>query len=223
MDDLKTDDGYVKEKVFTYEIKEIIPDDEDKALYMAYDENTYIAEVKLTDDTEGKLHTEVNYRIKGSDEEPSVGDDDALEITNIYQATKLKLTKKMPKRIELPENGENATVIFKITGTDKDGNVVYTNHVGITFDQNSKDYETVTIEDVPTQAKITVEEEYSGSYEPMVEKITKKDLVEEDGEMIWVFEFENEPDQPTFGSGIVNNYEYTDGNVTYVDKKEADE
>ena len=213
--DMVKDGKYVKEKTFTYEVNEIIPADEDKALYMAYDENTYIATVTVTDDTKGKLHTKVSWSIKGSEDEASV-DEGVLEVGNVYEATKLKLTKKMDERIALPEDKENATVVFRIIGTDKDGKVIYENHVGLTFDEKSRTYETRTIRDVPINAEITVEEVYGGNYTSEDGNVKAAELKEVDGEMIWVVEFENTPTDDDFTEGIVNKYEYTEDEVEYV-------
>ncbi|MDO4859976.1 MAG: FctA domain-containing protein, partial [Bacillota bacterium] len=154
--------------------------------------------------------------------------EDGGTLMNVHAPDKvaLEITKKMPKRIELPEEGENATVVFSVKGRDKNGKTIYENHVGMNFDKESGTYETVRLENIPANVTLTVEEVYGGSYEPKEGKFILKrtDLVEDDdGTMKWIVEFENEPGEPGYESGIVNKYKYTDGKVTYVDKKEADE
>lgn len=138
---------------------------------------------------------------------------------HVSDKTDLKIIKQMDKRIDLPEDGENATIVFKITGKNKNNKVVYENHVGMTFDAESGAFIPVTVKDIPAELKITVEEEYSGNYKPEEEKpeVTTEpvDPDDPDGEQIWVVKFKNLPKDDEFGSGIINKYEVTDDGVHY--------
>ena len=150
-----------------------------------------------------------------------------FHVYNVYEPrfTKLKIIKELDPQIDLPEDGENATMVFKITGTDSDGEEIYHNHTGLTFNEESGKYESRVIEGVPANAEITVEEIYGGNYKPAgdnpkVAELGPIDPDDPDSEMIWVVEIENTPkdspgDNPGYGSGVVNKYEVTGEDVEY--------
>ena len=132
--------------------------------------------------------------------------------------TDLIITKNMPERIDASSEGFNSTAVFQVTGYDKDGNVVYQNHVGIAFDNNSGASESKELNKIPlTAVKITVKEVYAGSYKPLEGEITKTEPEEIDGRKVWTFEFTNQPDYGPGGNGgaIVNRYEYTEEGIRF--------
>ena len=186
------------------------------------------------DGDDGKVHT-----AKGYSAVPEVLGDYTVDgeklyngflefhVYNVYEPklTKLKLSKELDPQIDLPEEGENATMVFEITGTDSGGEEIYHNQIGLTFNEESGKYESRVIEDVPANAEISVKEIYGGNYKPAgdnpkVAELGPIDPDDPDSEQIWVVEFENTPnDNPGYGSGVVNKYTTKDG-VKY--EKEAD-
>ena len=163
-----------------------------------------------------------HYEAKDGQDE--VEDGGTLMNVHISDKTDLKIIKKMDTRIDLPEEGENATIVFKITGKNSKGRVVYKNHVGMTFDAESGTFIPVTVKNIPVELELTVEEEYSGNYKPEGDnpkKVTLEpvDPDDPDGEKIWVVKFENTPTDDEFGSGIVNKYEYSDEGIKYKGKE----
>ena len=148
-------------------------------------------------------------------------------VYNVYEPNfgSLEITKEMPERVDVPGEGENATIAFSIVGKDKDGKEAYKNHAGMTFDEKTGAYETVTLENLPLDLEYTITEIYGGNYKPEDGEdsftVDVEDLVKEDGKLLWKIKFKNLPDGSDFGSGIVNKYEYKDNAVKH--KKEADE
>ena len=152
-----------------------------------------------------------------------------LKADNRYSNVDMILTKKMPTRVDMnvgTGTSANSTAVFKVIGKNEQGKVKYENTVGVSFNSQTGASETRILKDVPADLVYTVTETYSGNYKPKDGKtsITKLkvepyegDLEEYQGKMVWMFEFENEPDDNDFGSGIVNQYEYKDGKVTYKD------
>ncbi|MDO4869693.1 MAG: FctA domain-containing protein [Bacillota bacterium] len=222
---------YVMEKDFTYEIKEVIPEkDADKAWYVEYDENTYIATVNVKDDGEGNLVPTISYSVKpseagGSDGSPGgdsdgtaqtpqaqTGESGELVITNKCEYTDLKIIKKMPQRAE--GLGENATLVFKIVGIDGEGNVIYENTAGISFDEDSGLFEETTVDKVPLDAEIAIAEVYAENFTPK-DKVLQPHMDTIDGKRVWVVEFENDLTDDKYGSGVVNKYDNKDGNIEY--------
>ena len=213
---IKTDAGdTVKQKVFEYEIKEVIP--EKKARFVTYDENTYLAAVTVTDDAKGNLTAEVAYTVKPQEgqetPEAAVTDDGALQITNTYEATSLTLTKTIDRYLDSSAQGtenRNITLAFKIVGTDpKTGETIYEKHVGMTFDSGTGLTQSVTVEGVPKKAVITVTEEYSAGYDGSAPATVE---LNEDG--VYAVTMENTHNHRDPGSGVINQYKKTDEGVS---------
>lgn len=94
---------------------------------------------------------------------------------------------------------------FRITGKNDLGEIVYTNSAGLTFKKGEALTKTVTIEEVPVNLDITVEEVYSGNY--AVSGDNPKPASYDRKTNKWTVSFENtHKDQPHTGSGVVNKY-----------------
>ena len=88
---------------------------------------------------------------------------ETFKITNTYSCKSLKLVKTIDG---YDDDGSNVTFSFKIVGKDADGNVVYTNHAGVSFTKEDGLTKETVITNIPGDvASIEVTEEYSGNYE----------------------------------------------------------
>ena len=99
----------------------------------------------------------------------------------------------------------NLSFGFKITGKNDVGETVYTNFAGLTFKKGEELTKTVTIEEVPINLDITVEEVYSGNY--TVSGDNPRPASYDRKANKWTVSFENKhKEQPHTGSGVVNKY-----------------
>ena len=130
-----------------------------------------------------------------------------IGVTNKFtdRKTDLKIVKSCDGYYDGGANS-NVTFAFKIVGKDHDGKVVYTNYAGLTFEKGDDLTKTATIEEVPINLDITVEEVYAGNYTPSGG--ISKPAVYKSKENLWKVEFDNtHKDEPHEGSGIVNEYD----------------
>lgn len=105
----------------------------------------------------------------------------------------------------------NVAAAFKITGKDYTGKEVYTNYAGLNFSKGDKLSKTVTIENVPINLDLTVEEVYSGNYKPEDGATHEVQYSRKDN--LWTVTFDNTHlDKPHTGSGVVNKY--VDGSIS---------
>lgn len=157
-----------------------------------------------------------NDRYYTSSIEP-MDEDHVIKITNTSLVTDLVIRKSMPVRVS--GEGENSTIAFKVEGKNSAGEVIYTSTVGFAFNDESDAILEKTLKDVPIDAEITVTEVYSGNYDPEDEEITKTKIERVGDSNVWLFEFNNTPDDNQSGSGAVNKYEIKDDEVKFKDSE----
>ncbi len=103
-------------------------------------------------------------------------DGESFTISNTFTCKYLKLRKTIDG---YDGDGQNMTFSFKIVGKDSDGKVIYTNHAGVTFTQKDGLTKETVINYIPGAVEsIEVEEEYSGNYELVGDKVTVTELKE---------------------------------------------
>ena len=121
-----------------------------------------------------------------------------------------------------------ATFVFQVEATKNykvsesaadDIKVVYSNVVSLTFEEAGK--QSITIENLPAGAIVTVKEVYSGgSYEVVGEDTVETVIVAEEDAVIVTFE-NTYNGKLNGGSGVVNHFEEGEGGWTWTSSKDS--
>ena len=136
---------------------------------------------------------------------------ESFTITNKYVCKMLKLKKTIDGYVD---DGQNVAFSFKITGKDAKDNVIYTNHIGISFEKNEGVTKEAVLNNIPAAVEsIEVIEEYSGNYEQVGKiKITEITKTDSDGGTAYVIGWQAEANNKHSGhgpgGGVVNKYDH---------------
>ena len=136
---------------------------------------------------------------------------ESFTITNEYVSKMLKLKKTIDGYVD---DGQNVAFSFKIVGRDSNNKVIYTNHIGISFEKNEGVTKEAVLNNIPVAVEtIEVTEEYSGNYvldgDITITEITKTDSDGGTAYVIgWQAEANNKHSGHGPGGGVVNKYEH---------------
>ena len=146
-----------------------------------------------------------------------------IEVYNLARF-KLQLTKSLPVYVDNGE-GNNTAIVFELNGYAVDeatGKEVVKYHktVGIEFTKDGPREQTITVENIPGGlSRLMVKEAFGGNFKP-------KDAAEQqasgpDEKGVYTVSFENELNNKTHGSGVVNKYEQDeDGQFHHIKPQE---
>lgn len=216
-DDLKNKDGtHDDSRVFTYVIKEVMPEAAeknngyDKTEDIMYDTTVKRVTVTLSLNSKNELVTDIDY-----------GEKDKAEFTNAKKYTKLYLTKSIDQFIgeDTDEEYVNSTVVFRITYDDPvTGETGKTREVSVQFDKDNVAAQTVEVDKVPIDSKLEVKEIYSSNYAPgtTAEPIM---VLGENGHVVWTVSIDNTKSRNETGSGVINKITKDGNNYKIIDRQ----
>ena len=134
-----------------------------------------------------------------------------ITITNTYDRYDLIINKKLPDFV-MHAGGYGQALVFEVTCWSKDAAVMH-KFAGMVYNPSSDISQAIKISSVPRGTdRITVTEVYTGNYKPVgPAKKEAEFIATDDGKGEWTVSFENEYDDITFGSGIINKYNILNG------------
>lgn len=123
-------------------------------------------------------------------------------ITNTFTTKSLILNKSLDG---YDDEGHNVTLSFKIIGKNAADEVVYTNHLGISFSKKEDLEKPATLSYIPSDVvKIEVEEEYSANYE----QDGDPEITYDEDTGTWTVVMKNKHSDHGPKGGVVNKYEH---------------
>ena len=218
LDDIKDGDqteAGLKTKTFEYVLVEDIPATAvkktvdgvtfyyDKTADIKYDPTVYVVTITVTDNGDGTLD------VKTSDNVVTYG------FVNEKLYTKIRLTKKINSLVTGDTTGEeqltNVTCVFKVTYldpilTDAQGNRRKVSRtVSVQFDATNVTAETATLDKIPLDADVQVEEVYAADYEGNTETALARLEIDPDTNLpMWTATFKNKRKGDVTGGSVIN-------------------
>ena len=141
---------------------------------------------------------------------------EVVTITNKYDRDTLELTKTLDSYVDNGE-GNSISLVFELSGY-KDGDRIYHKYVGIQFDANSNDSQTLLVKDIPLGLeRLMVKEVWSSNYTPdQAEKEATPPAANDDGSKgSYTVSFDNTLSNETHNSGVINKYKLTQNGYVF--------
>ena len=187
----------------------------DKAADIKYDPKVYEVTVTVTDKGDGTLTVTKTVKVDGTDVPNSSGADYKFGFVNEKLYTKIKLTKKIDSLVTGDTTGEeqltNVTCVFKVTYldpilTDAQGNRRKVSRtVSVQFDATNVTAETATLDKIPLDADVQVEEVYAADYEGNTETALARLEIDPDTNLpMWTATFKNKRKGDVTGGSVIN-------------------
>ena len=169
----------------------------------------------VTDDGKGNLIVTKSVKVGGEDVPNSSGADYKFGFVNEKLYTKIKLTKKIDSLVTGDTTGEeqltNVTCVFKVTYldpilTDAQGNRRKVSRtVSVQFDATNVTAETATLDKIPLDADVQVEEVYAADYEGNTETALARLEIDPDTNLpMWTATFKNKRKGDVTGGSVIN-------------------
>ena len=145
----------------------------------------------------------------------TVGNEEVITITNKYDRDSLELTKTLDSFVE--SGGGSILLSFELSGYKGDTRI-YHKFVGMTFDANSGDSQTLPVKDIPLGLdRLMVKEVSSSYYTPdKVEKEATPPLKNENGTKgPYTVSFSNSLRNQIYNSGVINKFKLTENGYEF--------
>ena len=147
----------------------------------------------------------------------NAGNRKQITLTNTFSRGELEIVKRMDTYVNHSDS-VSTSLVFDITGLDKDGKQVFHKVAGMQYELNSAIEQKLDIGNIPRDVEtLKVREIYSGNQKPVTAEQTATRTVGADGKTKFTVTFENKHNDVNYGSGVINKYkmEVKDGKGSY--------
>ena len=161
---------------------------------------------KLTEEDAANYSVSYSYNAAGTASSARM-----ITITNTYDRYRLVINKKLPDFV-MHAGGYGQALVFEVTCWSGDAAVMH-KYAGMVYGPSSDINQSIKISSVPRgTSRVTVSEVYIGNYKPIGPASKEAEFkATDDGKGEWTVSFENEYDNITYGSGIINKYSILNG------------